>query len=97
MWAFGWNQCKFGYKNDTIWWDVYQNYTKFNIPLDTMWADIDYMDDYKVFTISDQTYPTLASKVVDIRKDGRFFVPIIDDAIAVRPGQGYKPYETGLQ
>ena len=97
MWAFGWNQCKFGYKNDTIWWDVYQNYTKFNIPLDTMWADIDYMDDYKVFTISDQTYPTLASKVVQIRKDGRFFVPIIDDAIAVRPGQGYKPYETGLQ
>jgi len=52
MWAFGWNQCKFGYFNEDIWWGAYQNYTKFNIPLDTMWGDIDYMDDYKVFTIS---------------------------------------------
>ena len=52
MWAFGWNQCKFGYYNQDIWWEVYQNYSAFQIPLDTMWADIDYMDDYKVFTIS---------------------------------------------
>jgi alpha-glucosidase len=50
-----------------------------------MWADIDYMDDYKVFTISEQTYPDLPAKVQQIKKDGRFFVPIIDDAIAVRP------------
>ena len=52
MWAFGWNQCKFGYVNDSVWWQVYQDYQKYKIPLDTMWADIDYMDDYKVFTIS---------------------------------------------
>jgi hypothetical protein len=25
-----------------------------------MWADIDYMDDYKVFTISSESYPNLA-------------------------------------
>lgn len=67
MWAFGWNQCKFGYYNESIWWDVYNNYTKFEIPLDTMWADIDYMDDYKVFTISPQTYPTLPDKVKQIK------------------------------
>ena len=97
MWAFGWNQCKFGYYNESIWWDVYQNYTTFNIPLDTMWADIDYMDDYKVFTISPQTYADLPAKVQQIKKDGRFFVPIIDDAIAVRPNQNYAPYESGLQ
>lgn len=66
MWAFGWNQCKFGYFNSDIWWGVYQNYTKFNIPLDTMWADIDYMDDYKVFTISDQTYKDLPDRVKQI-------------------------------
>ncbi len=28
-----------------------------------MWADIDYMDDYKLFTISKQSYPNLAEKV----------------------------------
>lgn len=89
MWAFGWNQCKFGYVNDSVWWQVYNDYQKYNIPLDTMWADIDYMDDYKVFTISPESYPNLANHVTQIQKDGRHFVPIIDDAIAVRPGQGY--------
>ena len=62
-----------------------------------MWADIDYMDDYKVFTISSQSYPTLPDKVSQIKKDGRFFVPIIDNAIAVRKGQNYAPYEDGLK
>lgn len=96
MWAFGWNQCKFGYVNDSVWWNVYQNYTTFNLPLDTMWADIDYMDDYKVFTISKQTYANLSNHVDQIRADGRKFVPIIDNAIAVRQNAGYAPFDTGV-
>jgi alpha-glucosidase (family GH31 glycosyl hydrolase) len=35
-----------------MWWNAYQGYKTFNLPLDTMWGDIDYMDDYKVFTYS---------------------------------------------
>lgn len=97
MWAFGWNQCKFGYYNSEIWWQVYENYKKFNIPLDTMWGDIDYMDDYKVFTYSNQTYADLPEKVHQIRQEGRQFVPIIDNAIAVRPGKNYEAYEEGLK
>jgi alpha-glucosidase (family GH31 glycosyl hydrolase) len=71
MWAFGWNQCKFGYYNSEIWWDAYQQYKNFSIPLDTMWGDIDYMDDYKVFTYSKQTYADLPQKVAQIRAEGR--------------------------
>jgi len=36
------------------------NYTAADLPLDTMWADIDYMDDYKIFTVSDSRYSNLA-------------------------------------
>jgi len=97
MWAFGWNQCKFGYYNSEIWWDAYEQYKTFGIPLDTMWGDIDYMDDYKVFTYSQQTYADLPQKVAQIRAEGRQFVPIIDDAIAVRPGQNYEAYEEGMK
>jgi lysosomal alpha-glucosidase len=96
MWAFGWNQCKFGYYDSNMWWNAYQGYKTFNLPLDTMWGDIDYMDDYKVFTYSQQSYADLPDKVKQIRAEGRQFVPIIDDAIAVRPNQGYMPYEDGL-
>jgi len=52
MWAFGWQQCRFGYVTEDKWWTVVEQYEKYDLPIDTMWADIDYMDDYKVFTIS---------------------------------------------
>jgi len=31
--------------------EVFDKYTNFNIPLDTLWSDVDYMDNYKDFTI----------------------------------------------
>jgi len=49
-----------------------------------MWADIDYMDDYKVFTISPVTYGNLSNQVKDIRKRNMTFVPIMDAGVAVR-------------
>lgn len=49
-----------------------------------MWADIDYMDDYKLFTISEQSYPDLSEKVKKIKEEGRYFVPIMDAGVAVR-------------
>lgn len=52
MWAFGWQQCRFGWVTDDVWQWVVDQYEAFDLPIDTMWADIDYMDDYKIFTIS---------------------------------------------
>ena len=61
-----------------------------------MWADIDYMDDYKLFTISNASYPDLSDKVKQIHSDNRTFVPIMDAGVAVRKNQNYKAYEDGL-
>ena len=61
-----------------------------------MWADIDYMDDYKLFTIS-PAYKGLSEKVATIQKEGRRFVPIMDAGVAVRKDQGYKTLDEGLQ
>lgn len=75
---------------------MYQDYKKFDLPLDTMWADIDYMDDYKLFTISNQSYPNLPAKVAELKQDNRTFVPIMDAGVAVRMNQGYKALDLGL-
>lgn len=86
-------ECRFGWKTDEDWYSVLQNYKAFDLPLDTMWADIDYMDDYKIFTISDSRYANLASNVTEIRKNNMTFVPIMDVGVAVRPNNDYYAYD----
>ena len=49
-----------------------------------MWADIDYLDDYKLFTIAPQSYADLPEKVQLIKNDSRYFVPIMDAGVAAR-------------
>ena len=61
-----------------------------------MWADIDYMDDYKLFTISQQSYAKLPDYVAEIKKAGLKFVPIMDAGVAVRMNQGYKALDDGI-
>jgi alpha-glucosidase len=80
-----------------VWYDVVQNYTDFNLPLDTMWADIDYMDDYKIFTISEDRYGQLATYVKEIRDKGMTFVPIMDVGVAVRENNNYQAYDDGMK
>lgn len=97
MWAFGWQQCKFGWVTDTHWKWVVEQYEKFKIPLDTMWADIDYMDNYKIFTISQDTYSHLPEYVDEIRKKNMTFVPIMDVAVPNLRNTNYYALERGLE
>lgn len=97
LWSFGWQQCRFGWVTDAIWHDVTVQYEKFKIPLDTMWADIDYMDDYKIFTISPSRYGNLTKYVHELRSKNMTFVPIMDAGVAVRKDvDQYQTLKTGL-
>lgn len=52
-WALGWHQCKYCYRNLDEYRAVVENYNKYGIPLDAQWADIDYMDNYRIFTVDE--------------------------------------------
>lgn len=62
-----------------------------------MWADIDYLDDYKLYTISPTRYGNLTKYVNEIRSKGMTFVPIMDAGVAARNGTGYKAYDRGTE
>lgn len=63
-----------------------------------MWADIDYMDDYKIFTISESRYGNLTKYVKELHEAGQTFVPIMDAGVAVRQAsENYKALELGKE
>ena len=55
-WALGYQQCRWGYQSDKDMMNLEAAFTKHEIPVDGFWLDIDYMDRYKVFTISPKNF-----------------------------------------
>ncbi|KAL2888994.1 glycosyl hydrolase family 31 [Ceratocystis lukuohia] len=99
-WTFGYHQCRWGYTKLQDLEDVVQRMQAASIPLETIWSDIDYMEQYRDFTVSAGNFP--ADKFADfldrLHARNQHYVPIIDAAI-FRPNLSaettYPPYERG--
>ena len=94
LYAFGYGQSRWGYKNEKDIREVVAGYEKIGVPLDYICMDIDYMDRYIDFTINKKRFPNFAGFVKDIRKHGVHLVPIIDAGIKIEPGN--EVYEEGI-
>ncbi|WP_304942100.1 TIM-barrel domain-containing protein, partial [Vallitalea guaymasensis] len=92
-WAFGYQQSRWGYRNEEDVRKVLDEYRKNEIPLDSIYLDIDYMKDYKDFTIDKDRFPDFKNLVSDMKKEGIRLVPIIDAAVKIE--DGYNVYEEG--
>lgn len=93
LWGFGYGQSRYGYMNEADIREVVNGYRKAGIPLDSVYMDIDYMQDYKDFTINKERFPAFPDFVEEMREQGIRLVPIIDAAI--KNEEGYEPYDEG--
>jgi alpha-glucosidase len=96
-WTFGYHQCRWGYRNWTELREIVETMKAFNIPLETIWLDIDYMDQYRDFTLDPVTFPP--SGVADffgwLHGNNQHFVPIVDGAIYIpNPQNASDAYDT---
>lgn len=93
-WAFGYHQSRWFYKTEDDFRAIAERYRKARIPLDAIYMDIDYMDEYKSFTINRKAFPNFEGLVGELKDEGVHLVPIIDAGIKVKPGYGV--YEEGV-
>lgn len=91
--AFGFGQSRWGYKTREDFHDVVKGYRENHIPIDMIYMDIDYMDSYKDFTVSDE-FSDFPAFVNEIKKDNIRLIPIIDAGVKIE--KGYEVYEEGV-
>ena len=57
--------------------------------------DIDYMEDYKDFTVHPERFPDLTALSAEMKEQGLHFIPIIDAGVKIE--KGYDVYEDGVK
>ncbi len=93
--GFGFGQSRWGYKTKEDFVRVAEGYRKNDIPIDMIYLDIDYMQDYKDFTVNEENFPDFPAFVQEMRARGIRLVPIIDAGVKVE--EGYSVYEEGVE
>ena len=94
LWAFGYGQSRWGYENAEDIRKVEESYRKLDIPLDMIYMDIDYMQDYKDFTVNPERFPEFPKFVSEMKEKGIRLIPIIDAGVKIE--KGYDLYEEGM-
>lgn len=95
FWAFGYQQSRWSYMNEDEVRSVVDGYRSNGMPIDAVYLDIDYMDNYKDFTVSEEKFPQFKSFVDEMKDRDIHLVPIIDAGVKIE--KGYDIYEEGVK
>lgn len=86
MWTLGHQQSRWGYENAADIREVAAGYRDNEIPLDVIHFDIDYMEDFKVFTWNEKNYEKSGVLFDELKAQGMKPVTIIDPGTKVESG-----------
>lgn len=95
LWTLGYQQCRWSYVPENRLREIGEEFRNKDIPCDALYLDIDYMDDYKVFTWDKKKFPDPTKTLADLKDNGFKVVTIIDPG--VKKDKGYEIYEQGLK
>jgi len=85
-WALGYNQCRYSYYPDSRVREIAHTFREKDIPCDVIWLDIDYMDNFKIFTFNSEFFPDPKALNEDLAAMGFHNVWMIDPGVADKPG-----------
>lgn len=94
LWSLGYHQSKWGYGGHDDLLELDRQFAELGIPCDGLWMDLDYMDEYRIFTIDSKAFPEGPEVSASLlEKNRRRIVPIIDPGVKFEPG--YAVYDDG--
>jgi alpha-glucosidase len=94
-WALGHQQSRWSYPDEETVVKIAHEFRTRKIPCDVMVLDIDYMEDYRVFTHSKERFPSFANLISDLQLNGFRVVTIVDPG--VKQDEDYFAYVDGLK
>ena len=95
LWAIGYHQCRYSYNPDARVREVADEFRKRKIPCDVIWFDIDYMNEYRVFTVDAKQFPDLKKLNTDLGAMGFERIFMIDPGIKME--KGYSVYDDAMK
>lgn len=94
LWGLGYHQCRWSYFPESRVRKLAQEFRDRQIPCDAIYLDIDYMDDYRVFTWDTERFPDPVTMISDLNEDGFKTIVMIDPGIKV--DENYRVYRQGI-
>ncbi len=95
-WTLGYHQCRWGYVTQEDVEEVACRMRENDIPCDVIHFDIDYMQDYKVFTWNQERYHGDPKGFLDRLSQDGFKAVVINDP-GVKQEEGYPVYDEGVK
>lgn len=93
LWALGFQQSRYSYAPDSRVKEIATEFRKRKLPIDVIWMDINYMQNYKVFTFDSLAFPNPAEVNGFLHAHNFKSVWMIDPGIKKEPG--YFVYDQG--
>jgi len=87
----GYQQCRWSYMDTAEVLDIANKLRENDIPSDVIYLDIDYMQDYKVFTVDSKRFKEFKKMTEKLHEMGFKLVVIIDPGVKVE--KGYEVYD----
>jgi alpha-glucosidase len=95
LWSLGHQQCRWSYPDEETVREIATEFRKRKIPCDTIYLDIDYMDEYRVFTHSSERFPTFTKMIEDLRAQNFNVITIVDPG--VKQDEKFPVFKSGLK
>ncbi|MCM8532040.1 MAG: glycoside hydrolase family 31 protein [Lentisphaeraceae bacterium] len=91
LWSLGYHQCRWKKYNEVELLELATKQRESGSPCDVLWLDIDYMDEYRVFTWNEELFPDRQTLFKKLKEMGFRVITIVDPG--VKYDQEYKVFQ----